>query len=229
MKVLYGSDAQCPVVETGGSENATQLQPSFGRGLREHICNHYNKGWTADTVDCTNLVSQALYFGGCPMTDGNVGTDETEWFNCGDPDSFLPDSWGRSHDKRSITWASAPKFARFLELSGRAQRCKIDELMIGDVVQHYSFADGRIHHTMLITALAPSTPSMPATPGLNRIVLLASYHTNDKLNVPLTLLIPSKGENLFWKIFDHVPGTESGRNLSTRDVHILRAAGMSYY
>jgi hypothetical protein len=82
---------------------------------------------------------------------------------------------------------------------------------------------------MLITALAPSTLRMPATPGLNGIVLLASYHTNDKLNVPLTLLEPKFGENLFWKILDHVPGTESGRNLSARDVQILKAAGMSYY
>jgi hypothetical protein len=173
---------------------------------------HYNKDWIADTVDCTNFVSQALYFGGWPMTAGNGDNDDTAWFNVGDPDSFMGKSWGRSHHKRSYTWGSAPHFGRFLEISGRARRCKIDELIIGDVVQHYSIADGRTHHTMLITALAPSTPSTPATPGLNGIVLLASYHSRDELNIPLILQYPPKGENLFWKIFDHVPDTNSGRD-----------------
>ena len=83
--------------------------------------------------------------------------------------------------------------------------------MIGDVVQH--FVNGKAHHTMIITALAPSIPNTPATPGLNGIVLLASYHSKDKLNVPLTLLSPKDGENLFWQIFDHVPDTNSGVNI----------------
>ena len=199
-------------METGGSGDAAIYNRLLAVGYASTYASasHYNKAWISDPEDCTNFVSQALYFGGWPMTYGNGDKDVTAWFNLGEPDSFLGDRWGRSKFNRSITWASAPNFARFLELSGRARRCKIDELMIGDVVQHFSVADGRIHHTMLITALAPSTPSMPATPGLNGIVLLASYHSKDQLNVPLTVLIPSKGENLFWKIFDHVPDTNNG-------------------
>ena len=173
---------------------------------------HYNKAWIRDTEDCTNFVSQALFFGGWPMTIGAGDNDVTAWYNLGD--SWLGDRWARKY-KRSSTWASADNFMRFLQISGRARRCKIDELMIGDVVQH--FVNGKAHHTMMITALAPSIPSTPATPGLNGIVLLASYHSYDKLNVPLTVLSPSKGENLFWKIFDHVPdtnGTDMLRNLT---------------
>lgn len=166
----------------------------------------YNKDWISDTEDCTNFVSQALYFGGWPMTAGAGDNDVTAWYNVGDPDSFMGDRWGRSTYRRSSTWGSADNFSRFLKFSGRARKCKIDELVIGDVVQHFS--DGQAHHTMLITALAPSTPSTPATRGLNGIVLLASYHSKDRLNFPLILINPPH-ENLFWKIFDHVPDSKS--------------------
>jgi Putative amidase domain len=175
---------------------------------------HYNKAYIADTDDCTNFVSQALYSGGWPMTGGAGDNDDTAWYNVGDPDSLLGNRWGRSSFKRSSTWAAASNFSRFLQISGRARRCNIDELVIGDVVQH--FVNGRPHHTMMITAVAPSTPSTPATPGLNGIVLLASYHTKDKLNVPLTVLDPAYGDNWFWKVFDHVPDTNSGRDVMLR-------------
>ena len=63
---------------------------------------------------------------------------------------------------------------------------------------------------MMITGLEPSTRSTPATPGLNGIVLLASYHSKDERDFPLILLSPPN-ENLFWKIFDSVPDTNSDK------------------
>ena len=180
----------------------------------------YNKAWIRDTEDCTNFVSQALYYGGWPMTGGVGDNDETAWYNVGEPDSLLGERWGRSTYKRSRTWAAADNFMRFLQISGRARRCNIDELRIGDVVQH--FTNGEAHHTMMITAFVPSTPSTPATPGLNGIVLLASYHSKDKLNVPL-ILLSSPSENLFWKIFDRVPDSNSGK-----DVMLQNFAGKNW-
>lgn len=198
---LWGKDQEMPAI----------YNRLLAVGYASTYAFQYNKAWIADTDDCTNFVSQALYFGGWPMTTGNGDNDERAWYNVGEPTWPIPDSWERSHHKRSITWGSAPNFSRFIEVSGRGRRCNIDELVIGDVVQH--FVNGRPHHTMMITAVAPSTSSTPATPGLNGIVLLASYHTKDKLNVPLTVLDPAYGDNWFWKVFDHVPDTNSGRDV----------------
>jgi hypothetical protein len=60
---------------------------------------------------------------------------------------------------------------------------------------------------MMITGMAASSPNQPATAGLG-YVLLASYHSKDRLNVPLILLNPPY-INLFWKISDVVPDTDS--------------------
>lgn len=126
-------------------------------GYAAKYAKNYNKAWADDTNDCTNFVSQALHFGNWPMTDGTGNNDVTAWYNSAMPDSILGYRWVRSTYIRSRTWASADYFMRFLQISGRARRCNIDELMIGDVVQH--FVNGKAHHTMMITALAPSTPS----------------------------------------------------------------------
>jgi hypothetical protein len=60
---------------------------------------------------------------------------------------------------------------------------------------------------MMITGRAVSGPNRPATAGLS-YVLLASYHSKNSLNVPLVLLNPPY-INLFWKISDIVPDTDS--------------------
>ena len=62
------------------------------------------------------------------MTYGNGDNDVTAWYNLGEPSSILGNRWGRSTYKRSITWASAPNFARFLELSGQAEDAKLMSL-----------------------------------------------------------------------------------------------------
>jgi hypothetical protein len=165
-----------------------------------------NDDWIKDEEDCTNFVSQALYAGGWPMTAGNGNDDITAWYNTSDPDALLGKNWGRSSFHRSRTWGAAENFRWFLMFGGRARMCAIGELAIGDVVQHVS--QGRTSHTMMITGFAPSSASAPATAGLNGQVLLASYHSKDKLNTPLILLNPPN-VNLFWKILDVVPDTTS--------------------
>jgi Putative amidase domain len=159
-----------------------------------------NKEWLRDEEDCTNFVSQALYFGGWPMTAGAGNDDVTAWYNISDSDPWS-ERWARS----SRTWGAAENFRKFLQFGGRAKPCAIGDLTIGDVVQH--FVNGRTSHTMMITGKAASGPNRPATAGLN-YVLLASYHSKDSLNVPL-ILLNSPYVNLFWKISDIVPDTDS--------------------
>jgi Putative amidase domain len=165
-----------------------------------------NQAWIKDIEDCTNFVSQALYFGGWPMTAGDGNDSVTAWYNISDPDSIFGQNWGRSSYRRSRTWGAAENFRQFLLFGGRAQKCAIDKLTMGDVVQY--FVDGRASHSMMITGFAPSSPSSPETRGLKGKVLLASYHSKDKLNTPLTLLNPPY-ENHLWKISDLVPDTSS--------------------
>jgi Putative amidase domain len=167
---------------------------------------HPNTAWIKDIEDCTNFVSQALYFGGWPMTAGDGSDGVTAWYNTSDPDSILGENWGRSSYRRSRTWGAAENFRQFLQFGGRARKCAIDQLTIGDVVQHS--ANGRASHSMMITGFASSSPSSPETPGLKGRVLLASYHSKDKLNTPL-ILVKSPYENLFWKISALVPDTSS--------------------
>jgi hypothetical protein len=164
-----------------------------------------NKDWLVDEEDCTNFVSQALYFGGWPMTAGAGNDDVTAWYNISDPDP-LSVRWARSSYQRSRTWGAAENFRKFLQLGGRAKPCAIGDLIIGDVVQH--FVNGRASHTMMITGRAASGPNRPATAGLS-YVLLASYHSKNSLNVPLILLKTPPYINLFWKISDVVPDTDS--------------------
>lgn len=163
-----------------------------------------NKDWLLDDEDCTNFVSQALYFGGWPMTGGAGNDDVTAWYNISDPDPWS-ERWARSSYQRSRSWGAAENFRQFLQFGRRAQPCAIGDLTIGDVVQH--FVNGRTSHTMMITGTAASSPNRPATAGLS-YVLLASYHSKDSLNVPLVLLNPPY-INLFWKISDIVPDTDS--------------------
>jgi hypothetical protein len=125
---------------------------------------HPNTAWIKDIEDCTNFVSQALYFGGWPMTAGDGSDGVTAWYNTSDPDSILGENWGRSSYRRSRTWGAAENFRQFLQFGGRARKCAIDQLTIGDVVQHS--ANGRASHSMMITGFAPSSPSSPETLGL---------------------------------------------------------------
>jgi hypothetical protein len=157
---------------------------------------NYNPTWLADEEDCTNFVSQALYAGGWTMTAGRGNDDETAWYNTGDADSTI---LGRSHFRRSRSWGAAENFRQYLQCSGRARSCAIAGLTFGDVVQHY--VNGQASHTMMITGFMPSSAQHPATAGLNGVVLLASYHSKDKANTPLTILNPPN-QNLFWKILD---------------------------
>lgn len=168
-----------------------------------------NKAWIHDEEDCTNFVSQALYYGGWPMTAGAGNDDVTAWYNISDPDSWLGQNWGRSSFRRSKTWGAAENFKQFLQLGKRARICTIGELKIGDVIQHV--ANGRASHTMMITGMATPSPTQPATGGLS-YVLLASYHSKDRLNFPL-ILLNAPYLNLFWKILDIVPDTDSASDI----------------
>ncbi|TMK38138.1 MAG: hypothetical protein E6G70_30195, partial [Alphaproteobacteria bacterium] len=92
--------------------------------------------------DCTNFISQALYAGGWEMVPG-MKSDPTAWY------AGRPFDYDRGN--RSWTWAGADPFSRFLRMSGRASRCTVDDLAIGDLIQEYRF--GQIIHTMLVTKI----------------------------------------------------------------------------
>ncbi len=167
-----------------------------------------NPQWIRDSVtDCTNFISQALYFGGWPMTAGAGNDDITAWYNTGDDSPWL-EGFARSSYRRSRSWGAAQNFRRYLTVSGRARPCKLAELTIGDVVQHVG-PNGEAHHTMMITGSMPPDATNHSTGNLHGKVLLASYHSRDRRNYPLELHVPPAGDNLFWKILDSVPDTES--------------------
>ena len=114
-------------------------------GYASRYALQYNKNWIADTDGLHEFRFPGAPFRRLAMTTGVRNNDSTAWYNLGEPDSFLGDSWGRSTPyKRSRSWASADNFMRFLKISGRARRCKISELKVGDVVQHFTV----VRHTI---------------------------------------------------------------------------------
>ena len=89
--------------------------------------------------DCTNFVSQCLYFGGIEMNYNTLG-----WFYDG-------------LDFRSPSWTGVEEFYNFAtkNQSTRGVRAKvvdISQIGVGDVVQ-LSQNDGNFHHTLLVTKI----------------------------------------------------------------------------
>ena len=90
--------------------------------------------------DCTNFVSQCLYFGGINMNYSHLG-----WF-------YKNLNW------RSPSWAGVEEFYSFSisnhsNFGVKTKLCTIEELEIGDIVQLKLINENRYHHTMLVTKI----------------------------------------------------------------------------
>ena len=107
--------------------------------------------------DCTNFVSQCLYFGGIMMTNNtNFG-----WYY-------------KNLSMRAYSWTGVEEFYNFAinNKSNFGPRCKlvtISEIEIGDIVQMLQIGD-RFHHNMIITKI-------DGKPTINSIYI--TCHTND--------------------------------------------------
>lgn len=112
--------------------------------------------------DCTNFVSQCLYFGGITMNYNYLG-----WYY-------------NNLNSRSPSWTGVEEFYNFSinnKSNGvRAKLCNMQEVEIGDIVQLKLLDENRFHHTMLITKILGEKT-------LNNI--LVTCHTYDAKDMPL--------------------------------------------
>src|SRR5450631_2316044 len=92
--------------------------------------------------DCTNFISQCLYAGGWNMRQEGYLINPYAWY-------CRP----KRHWDHSKSWASADHFAYFLEISGRARPCNLNELMLGDLIAEEITGHG-IRHWMLVTQVS---------------------------------------------------------------------------
>lgn len=135
--------------------------------------------------DCTNFVSQALWYGGWTMVYPSAYV-LADWY-------AEPLNYDRHQHSR--TWASAENFRGFLRHSGRARSCLYQELMVGDVIQQGLPGLDYVSHTMLITKIAQGT-------------IFLSYHSHDYLNTSLQDVLTRVGKGSwfnYWKISDYYP------------------------
>lgn len=168
---------------------ANKVNPAF---KDDHNVNEGGPGGGGG--DCTNFMSQALWIGGWRMIDG-LRFDMRAWY-CPLLDYDRSD--------RSFTWAAALPFSRFLEFSGRAYRCAVDDLFIGDLIQKVH-PNGQAEHTMMVTKVEMR--------GSSRKIFY-SAHSNDRLNYPFDSATEGMSDReiskyfRFWKVRDFYPATE---------------------
>lgn len=113
--------------------------------------------------DCTNFVSQCLYYGGINMNYTNLG-----WFY-------------KSLNYRSPSWTGVEEFYNFsinnkTDFGIKTIVCDIKEIDVGDIVQLKLFNEERFHHTMIVTKILGEK-------NLNNILI--TCHTYDAKNMPL--------------------------------------------
>jgi putative amidase-like protein len=168
----------------------------------------YNPEWPSyqgKGGDCTNFVSQALYAGGWTM----VQIETSILGSVRDDGSWYSGKAGSGIDDRSWTWAAAANFTRFLASGngGRAKKCQISELALGDVVQLRDY--GIIHHTLIVTGVLPTSIKTPGESGIVRgrstpfplaHIPFVTYHTSDVSQKPLTAI--HSEDMMCWKISD---------------------------
>lgn len=112
--------------------------------------------------DCTNFVSQCLFFGGIEMNFQTLG-----WFYDG-------------LDFRSPSWTGVDEFFYFATQNNssvgvKAKQVDILQIGVGDVIQ-LSQNDGSFHHSLLVTKiLGEKTPQN----------ILLTCHTFDAKDKPL--------------------------------------------
>ncbi len=132
-----------------------------------HWWNSYNpKFYNFENLggDCTNFVSQCLWYGGIDML-------------------YTPLGWYYSNlNNRSPSWTGVDEFFNFAtnnnDLYGvKAKVCYIDDLQIGDIVQMMQNNENDYHHTMLVTKLIQNKYRT-----LDDILITAhTYNVKDKI------------------------------------------------
>ena len=122
-----------------------------------------------DTIggDCTNFVSQCLFYGGIEMNFSYLG-----WYY-------------NNLNSRSPSWAGVNEFysfatTNFSNWGVRAKQVNIQKTEPGDVVQIMQVGETQFHHTLLITKIDAKDEKQK---DYNNIFLTG--HTHDVLNVPI--------------------------------------------
>lgn len=129
---------------------------------------NYNPQYRADSNDCTNFASQALYAGGWPMVLGFYQSNSVWWYNfsAGWPGPYHSYTWGGAHN---FYWFTYNSNRRIIAQS-------VSQLQPGDILQadwtgpQGHLPDGTVDHTMVVTGK-----------GTNGEVYL-TYHTTNRLN-----------------------------------------------
>jgi hypothetical protein len=112
--------------------------------------------------DCTNFVSQALEYGGWPMTPRYNGDPTREW-------------WYEGSSDFTSSWSAAQHFYWFVDDNGWApRRARLADFRAGDVMQVKlgSYHPHEIGHSMIVTKRD------------GRGNLFLTYHTDNHENTP---------------------------------------------
>ena len=113
--------------------------------------------------DCTNFISQCLYYGGIEMNYGKYG-----WFYS-------------SLSNRAPSWTGVDEFYSFLitnnsNYGAKAKEVSIDKIEIGDIIQ-LDQRGGSFNHTLLVT-------NIKEDPTLDNIFI--ACHSADAYNKSLS-------------------------------------------
>lgn len=136
--------------------------------------------------DCTNYISQCLYFGGIPFDHvGNNILKQWYWYN---------------NNNRTPSWTGAEPFYKYLITNNSqetqnfgiyATETSYNDLQPGDIVQLLN-EDNLAYHNMIITKVILD--------GEYLIDYLICQHTYDLLNYPLSM---KEGKKRYLKILGY--------------------------
>lgn len=117
--------------------------------------------------DCTNFASQALHAGGWKYTK-RAGKTNTKY-------------WWYAKDTQSYSWALANRLPVYAVKSKRATKVSNPyTLNLGDILTADWDANGNENHSMIVTKVEKTAKGRE---------LYLTYHTNDRLNYPFSLVV----------------------------------------
>jgi hypothetical protein len=152
-----------PTVVNATTSQLSSTQRAKVVSYAETYWKHYNSNYIPSQNDCTDFVSQALYYGGWAKKTGWYQSDSVWWY---DGITLLP---------KSYTWASAQHWYNFATSSGRTDiRSAIPYAQTGDILQ-YDVGPVGMNHSMIVTKVVNSMPYL-------------TYHTGNHLNKPFSLV-----------------------------------------
>lgn len=130
----------------------------------------YNQAYHAFDSDCTNFISQCLYYGGWKQVGRYNAWSSNSWY-------YVYYSWPSSLCfGYSRSWTSANDFYKFCTVHPeRAQSASLSSLEIGDIVQMDFTGDGKWDHSLIVTKKTGSN-------------IYLSAHSNDLENEPLSAI-----------------------------------------